>query len=79
MRANSQCCNYSSLKCSFKSKECGKEGKKLQKLEYLENEKSFSNEIKNIFHDFLFIKNKKVVDTSFKLFASEFTNENDKA
>ena len=28
---------------------------------------------------FLFIKNKKIVDTSFKLFASEFTNENAKA
>ena len=27
-------------------------GKKLQKLEYLENEKSFLDEIKNIFHDF---------------------------
>ena len=27
----------------------GKEGKKLQKFEYLENEKSFFDEIKNIF------------------------------
>ena len=52
MQATLQCRNYSSLKCSFKSKECGKKGEELQKLEYLENKKSFSNEIKNIFHDF---------------------------
>ena len=31
----------------------GKEGKKLQEFEYLENEKSFLDEIKNIFHSFL--------------------------
>ena len=31
---------------------CGKEGKKLQKFEYLENEKSFFDEIKNTFHSF---------------------------
>ena len=31
---------------------CGKEGKKLQKFEYLESEKSFSEEMKNIFHSF---------------------------
>ena len=30
----------------------GKEGKKLQKFEYLKNEKSFLDEIKNIFHSF---------------------------
>ena len=29
-----------------------KEGKKSQKFEYLENEKSFLDEIKNIFHSF---------------------------
>ena len=28
---------------------CGKEGEKLQKFEYHENEKTFSDEIKNIF------------------------------
>ena len=28
---------------------CGKEGKKLQKFEYLENEKSFFHEIKTSF------------------------------
>ena len=34
---------------SFLSWKCGKEGKKLQKYEYLENEKSFFDEIKNTF------------------------------
>ena len=29
-----------------------REGQKNKKIEYLENEKSFSNEIKNIFHSF---------------------------
>ena len=29
-----------------------KKGKKLQKFEYLGNEKSFTDEIKNIFHSF---------------------------
>ena len=29
-----------------------RKGKKLQKFEYLENEKSFLDEIKNIFHSF---------------------------
>ena len=32
--------------------ESGKEGENLQKFEYLENEKSFLAEIKNIFHSF---------------------------
>ena len=32
--------------------ESGKEGKKLQKFEYLENENSFLDEIENIFHSF---------------------------
>ena len=32
--------------------ESGKEGKKSQKIEYIENEKSFFDEIKNIFHSF---------------------------
>ena len=38
--------NYSTSTCPFES---GKEGKKLQKFEYLENEKSFLDEIKNSF------------------------------
>ena len=56
MQVNSQCRNYSSLKCSFKSKECGKEGEKLQNLEYLENKKRFSIKIKNIFNELSFHK-----------------------
>ena len=38
--------------CPFESENRGKEGKKLQKFEYLKNEKSFLDEIKNIFHSF---------------------------
>ena len=44
--------NYSSFICPFEFGKCGKEGKKLQKFEYLENEKSFLDEIKNISHSF---------------------------
>ena len=43
--------NYSTSICPFESGKCGKEGKKLQKFEYLENEKSFLDEIKNL-HSF---------------------------
>ena len=45
--------NYTISICPFQSKKCGKEGKKLQKFEYVENEKSFFDEIKNIFYNFL--------------------------
>ena len=38
--------------CPFESGKCGKEGKKIQKSEYLENEKSFLDEIRNIFYSF---------------------------
>ena len=31
---------------------CGKKGKKLQKIEYLEKEKHFLDKIKSIFHSF---------------------------
>ena len=41
--------NYSTSICPFESGKCGKEGKK---FEYLENEKSFLDEIKNISHSF---------------------------
>ena len=41
--------NYSTSICPFESGNCGKEGKKLQKFEYLVNENSFLDEIKNIF------------------------------
>ena len=39
--------NYSTSICPFESGKCGKEGKKLQKSEYLKKE-SFLDEIKNI-------------------------------
>ena len=38
--------------CLFKPGKCGKEGEKLQKLEYLENKKGLLDEIKNIVHSF---------------------------
>ena len=38
--------------CPFESGKCGKEKKKTQKFEYLENKKSFLDEMKNIFHSF---------------------------
>ena len=41
--------NYSTSICPFESGKCGKEEEKLQKFEYLENEKSILDEIKNIF------------------------------
>ena len=52
---------------------CGMEEKKLQKFEYLDSEKSFLDEIKNIFHNFckaiIWWNNKnliKIADTGFK-------------
>ena len=57
--------NYSTMICPFESEKCGKEGKKLQKFEYLENEKNFLDEIKNIFHSFwrptIWWKNKNLI------------------
>ena len=44
--------NYSILFYHFESRKCWKERKKLQKFEYLENEKSFLDEIKSIFRTF---------------------------
>ena len=52
MSPNSCIMNYSTFICTFESGKCGKEEKKFKTLEYLENEKSFLNEIKNIFHSF---------------------------
>ena len=43
--------NYFTSICPFESGKCGKEGKKLQNFEYLENEKSFLDEIKYTFHN----------------------------
>ena len=44
--------NYSTSICPFESGKCGKEEDKLQKHEYIENKKSFLDEMKNIFHGF---------------------------
>ena len=44
--------NYSTFICAFESEKCGKEGGKTQKFEYLENKKSFLDEIKNVCHSF---------------------------
>ena len=44
--------NYLTSTCPFESGKCGKEWEKLQKSEYRENEKSFLDEIKSIFHSF---------------------------
>ena len=41
--------SYSTSTCPFGSGKCGKEEKELQKFEDLENEKSFLDEMKNIF------------------------------
>ena len=44
--------NYSTSICPFESAKSGKEEEKIQKIEYLENEKSFLDEIKNNFSVF---------------------------
>ena len=44
--------NYSTSICPFESGKRGKEGKKIQNFEYLKNEKSIFDEIKNTFHSF---------------------------
>ena len=41
--------NYSTSICPFESGKSGKEGEKIQKFEYLENEMRFLDKIKNIF------------------------------
>ena len=60
--------NYSTSICPFESGKCGKEVKKSQKFEYLENEKSFLDEIKNIFYSFwrpiIWWKNKNLIKNS---------------
>ena len=40
------------LRLTEKNGKCGKEGKKLQKVEYFESKKSSLDEIKNTFHSF---------------------------
>ena len=44
--------NYSTSAFPFESGKCGKEGEKLQKIEYIENKKSFFDEVENIFPSF---------------------------
>ena len=41
--------NYSTSICPFESGKCEKEEKKLQKIDYLQNEKSFLGDIKTFF------------------------------
>ena len=43
---------YSTSICPFEFGKFGKEGENYKKTEYLENEKRFFDEIKNIFHSF---------------------------
>ena len=52
MQANSRHHKLFNSICPFESGKCGKEGKKIQKFEYLDNEKSFIDKIKSIFHSF---------------------------
>ena len=60
--------HYSTSIYSFVSEKCWKEGETLQKFEYLENEKSFFDKIKNTFHSFwkaiIWWKNKKIIKNS---------------
>ena len=60
--------NYFTSICSFESGKCGKKEEKIQKSEYLKNEKSFFDEIKNIFHCFwtaiIWWKNKNLIKNS---------------
>ena len=44
--------NCSTSICPFESEKSGEEEEKTQKFEYLENGKSFLDEIKNIVHSF---------------------------
>ena len=45
--------HYSTFICPFEFGKCGKEEEKIQKSEYLENEKSFLDKIKKHFSQFL--------------------------
>ena len=60
--------NYSTSIYPFESGRCGEDRNKSQKIEYLENKKSFSDKIDNIFRCFwraiIWWKNKKVIKTS---------------
>ena len=52
MHVNSWHHRLSTSICPFEFGKCVEEGKKSQKIEYLEKEKSFSDEIKNSFRSF---------------------------
>ena len=52
MQANSKRHSYSSFTWPFESEKNEAEGNKIQNFEYLENEKSFLDKIKTIFHSF---------------------------
>ena len=60
--------NYCTSICPFESGKSGKEEEKRQKFGYLENEKSFLDEIKSIFHSFwrafVWCKNKNLIRNS---------------
>ena len=52
MQAMHDIISYSTSTCPFEYLKSGKEEEKTQKLEYLENEKSFLDEMKSMFHSF---------------------------
>ena len=62
--------NHPTFICPFESDKCRKEGKTSQKFDYLENEKSFLDEIKRIFHKFFkgynLVKKWKIMDARFE-------------
>ena len=70
MPASSGRHNNSSFIWPFSFENCGMEEKKFQKVEYLKNEKGFSDETKSIFHNFwnafFLVKNKNIEDKNFK-------------
>ena len=69
--------NYSNFIFPFKSRKCEKEGGKLQKFEFLDNEKSPVDGMKSIFHSFwkaiIWEKNKQQTQV-LKRFHSVFFN-----
>ena len=68
--------NYSTSICPFESGKSGTEEEKIQKFEYLESEKSFLDEIKNIFYRFwrviIWWKNKNLMKNSRRKFQACF-------
>ena len=72
MKAIHDIINYFTSICPLTSRKCGN-GKKLQKFEYLENEKNILDKIKSIFHRFWrafiwsFGGKKKIKNTGYKL------------